>query len=273
MFDTPSAKRARVYFMISLVLSAVLAVSHTLVMAFFYDESLFVYDRVSPFPAIIYGISAGVIVLLLVSMFSLKSNELCTKHLPQNRFSTFCSLLCGFLLIASLLLNVVNTVRDIYPTPASWRIVSLVFALPAALYFIASSFKTDADPKRLAWLSMCVIIWAGFYLISLYFEIDSPIKSPVRILNQLSLLAVMLAMVFETRILLSVARPRLYFAVTLGAVLLIALASVSDIALTIAGLRPASADSAFRLAEIAMMLYFSARLGQTLWYDGKIEEE
>ena len=272
MFDTPSAKRARVYFMISLVLSAVLAVSHTLVMAFFYDESLFVYDAVSPFPAILYGISAGLVVLLLISIFTLKADELCAKPLLQNRFSTFCSLLCGFLLIASLLLNVVNALRDIYPEPTTWRIVSLVFALPAAMYFIASSLKNDADPKKLAWLSMCVIVWAGFYLISLYFDIDSPIKSPVRILNQLSLLAVMLAMVFETRILLSVARPRLYFAVTLSAVLLLALANVSDIALIIAGVRLPSEDSAFRLAQIAMMLYFGARLGQYLWYDGKIEE-
>ena len=103
------------------------------------------------------------------------------------------------------------------------------------------------------------IIWATIYLMT-YFDMSSPLNSPIRVSNQLSLITIMLYFTFEARYLLGKPKPRFYFPVALLAILFIPMSAVSDVILTFAGIRPSTQETVFRIAEVAIMLFITARL-------------
>jgi hypothetical protein len=249
----------KLFFIITAVLSAAAALIQTYLFYAYYDEGLNLYKTGATLTGFFY---IGVFICTLFcasSYFILKKTEM--KILPPpDRFVTFTAILSGFQLAASVLFNVFYFVSGKYTGMTAFRAAVFIVSVPAAAYFIITALSNKPKKNVLVLCCFSAIIWATIYLMSIYFDMSSPLNSPIRILNQLSLITIMLYFTFEARYLIGKPKPRLYFPVALSAMLFIPMASVSDMFLTFAGFRPSTQETVFRIAEVAIMLYITARL-------------
>lgn len=249
----------KLFFLITAALSAAAALLQTYLFYAYYEEGLNLYKTGATKPGVFY---IGVFICALFcasAYFILKKSE--TKILPPpDRFIIFTAILSGFQLAASVMFNVFYYVSGTYTGMTALRAAVLIAAIPASVYFIITALSSK--PKRNVLMLCCfsTIIWATVYLMSIYFDMSSPLNSPIRILNQLALITIMLYFTFEARYLLGKPKPRLYFPAALLAMLFISMASGSDMFLTFAGIRPSSPETVFRIAEVAVMLYITARI-------------
>lgn len=271
MEENSAYKTARIYFIISLIITAAASVAHAVIMASCYDESMFFYNTGVSAPWILYACSAAALIFFATSLLAVKKDGLTGAYIPLNRMSTFTSLLAGFQLLAAVIINILNISSGEYGAPSNFRMAALILAVPASCYFIVSAMASKPNTRMLPWLSMAVIVWSAVYLMSVYFEMTTPLTSPARILNQLTLVCIMLYFVFETRYLLGRAMPKVYLAVSMAAMLVIGLSTISDMSLTLLGIRVAGKDTIIRMAEAAIMLYIASRAGQLLWHKPESE--
>lgn len=90
------------------------------------------------------------------------------------------------------------------------RTLSDIFAVTAALYFLLPAFKSrPAHPARVV-CGFGGVVFFIFRLLVLYYDVSTPINSPVRMFDQMATVAAMLFLVYELRFLLSDPRPRIY---------------------------------------------------------------
>ena len=267
--ETKKSAAPKLFFVTASVLTIAAMVIQTLLFIKFYDERLNLYNtEISGVPGIFYTAIFIASLFCAASYFAAKDNER-TKILPApDRFVVFSSILCGFQLAAAVFFNIYYYMTGIYTGITLLRVVVLITAVPAAAYFIITAFSPKPNENILVICGFSVIIWAALYLMCVYFDMSSPLNSPVRILEQLSLITIMLYFVFEIRFLLKKPRPRLYLPVSLLAMLFISLSSVSDLILTFSGFRSSTQDTVFGIFQAAAALYITARV-RSFFMDGK----
>jgi len=262
-------KIPRIYFFAALVFALVAAAAQTVVFITNYDESTMLYNLDAAAPTVLYTAVIVILIAMTTLIFAVKKGELSTRLQPSDRITAFTALLAGFQLIAAALLHGVYYFSDTYELNPSYRgyltIVMLITAAIAGCYFISTAIASDKSRKSVQFFGIFVILWAALYLMDIYFEMNAPLNSPIRILSQISLIAIMLVFLCEVRLLIGIPKPRLYLISALAAIIIIALSSVSDIVLTVMGIRANGKDTIFRIAEIAIMLYLIARVRQYLW--------
>ncbi|MDD4772560.1 MAG: hypothetical protein PHZ09_03025 [Eubacteriales bacterium] len=259
--ETKKTAAPKLFFVTASVLAVAATVIQTLLFINFYDERFNFYNtEISGIPEIFYTAVFIASLFCAASYFAVKDNEQ-TKILPvPDRFVVFAAILCGFQLAAAVLFNIYYYITGIYTGITLLRVVVLITAIPAAAYFIITAFSPDPKENILIVCGFFVIIWAALYLMCVYFDMSSPLNSPVRILEQLSLITIMLYFVFEIRFLFKKPRPRLYLPVSLLAMLFISLSSISDLILTFAGFRASTQDTVFGITQAAAALYITARV-------------
>ncbi|MHB1154752.1 MAG: hypothetical protein ACYCWE_19155 [Eubacteriales bacterium] len=246
------------------ITTAVLAVAATLIQTILfysdYDEKLNLYNTGVTLPGILY-IAVFIAALFCAAAYFITKDNAQTQILPPpDRFVVFAAILSGFQLLASVLFNLYYYMTGMYTGMTSLRTAVLITAIPAAVYFIITAMSRNPKKTVLILCGFFTIIWAALYLMCIYFDMSSPLNSPIRVLNQLSLITIMLYFIFEIRYLLGKPRPRFYLPASLLAMLFISLSSVSDLLLTFAGFRTSTNDTVFRIAEVAILLYITARL-------------
>lgn len=251
----------KLFFMITCVLTVTAILIQTVLFINYYDENLNLYKtEITGIPKIFYMAIFISSLFCAASYFAINENER-TKILPTtDRFVVFASILSGFQLSAAVLFNIYYYLTRIYTGITLLRIAVLITAVPAAAYFIVTAFARRPKEKALIICGFFTIIWAALYLMCVYFDMSSPLNSPVRILEQLSLIIIMLYFVFEVRFLLLKPRPRLYLPVSLLSVLFIYLSSVPDLILTFAGFRASTQDTVFGITQAAVAIYITARV-------------
>ena len=229
-----------------------------------YDEALHLYERDFSLPGLIYGvffllISAGFVFFCLQ-----KKDSLPTEIGRVDRTCAFFSLFSGILLLAAAVYNVMRILDTPPEIPSTIRIFALAMTIPAACYFIASAWIAKPSRPLTSLLGMFVLCWLALYLMSVYFELDSSLKSPERILRQLGLALLMVHFLYEIRYLLGIPMPRLYFATGCAAILMVGLSALPDAVVTLLQKRAITDNSMFSLTMTAMGLYIFARMLSTL---------
>jgi hypothetical protein len=251
----------RLYFIITAILSAAAVSVQTYLFFAYYEENLNLYKAGAQLPGIFY------ICIFISALFCTSSSFIFRKDSsahslpPAGRFVSFAAILSGFLLLASVLLNSWYYLSGVYTAVTPLRAAAYIAAVPASFYFIITAMSRAPKQNVIVLLGITAIIWAALYLMCIYFDMTSPLNSPIRILNQLSLITIMLYLTFEVRYLLGAPRLNLYFPVALLAMLFISMSSVSDIILTFSSVRASSQETVFRVTEAAIMLYIAARAG------------
>lgn len=271
----------RLYFAGAAALGAAAAVFQTFLYYAWYDESLNLYKNGSP--AFVFYCAAAVCVLFLVSFIiaagksepelDISGGDGYESALPStgSRFMVFASVLCGFQLSSSSIIDAYYYFKGEYTGLTALKAAAMVLAVAASLYFF---FNASRRPKKkvLQYLSFAVIIWAVVYLMSIYFDMSAPLNCPVRILNQMALIGIMLYFTFEARCLLGRPKLRFYFAAAFATVFMISMNSIPDMIITFAGYRQVGQDTLFRVAEISILLYIIARIRSFALYGATGEQ-
>ena len=240
----------------------------TFIFLFYYEESVSLYAAGTKIPAVYSGCIFGMTAIVLLLSLFIKKGSIPGDMPAADRLTSFFAMLSGLLFLAAAAFTVYLHIMGGQFSLSYLRIAATALAVLASFYFFATAVARSPKRTPYVFMGLLVIVWAIVYLMCIYFEMDSPLNNPVRELNQRSLILIMLYFLFELRYVLNrrdgvtssvLPKPKLYFAISIIAMLMVLPASVSDIILTFSGVRAVGADTYFRMAEASVVLYIFAR--------------
>ena len=135
-----------------------------------------------------------------------------------------------------------------------------VLAFPAAIYYFSVAFSGRTKSKFAPFLSFFPVVWTLIYLMSVYFENGMIINSPIKTLEQLALISLMLYQLFESRAMLERSKGSLYFGISNITVILLSAAFVSKLIPLFTGEQTISIAFAYTIYFGVSALYVFARI-------------
>lgn len=244
------------YFRISVLLTLLAALGQSLLYFLSFDTALYLYER-GPLPTILGVCIAAAVVFMLSYIFAVKK-EAAPESLPApGRNVTFTAALSGFFILATLILTLLYSLNGLETDALSspLAVAANVFSIPAACYFFVTALNPSPNPKAHALLGCTLVIWLILYTLSSYFHMNFSINSPLKIYNQMALLAAMFYFLQEVRYPLERQRPAQHRAFGFIAMLLLAVSSLPTLLLTFAFRISITSDTIYYLAELAMAFY------------------
>ncbi len=259
---------------IAAVFITVLFTALQIILSFlYYEEEVNLYISGTSLPNYFNIAFAVVLIVIFIISFFIKKDSIPSKLPAADRLTCFFAMLTGFIFIISAFFSVYYYHSGRYTSISEQRIAVIILSVTASVYFIITAVA--AHPRRTPYVfcGFFVIIWACIYLICIYFEMDAPLNSPMRISNQISLLVIMIYFLYELRYMLvlndspssALPKPRLYFVFSIIAFVIVLPVSINDIVLTFSGFRSSGINTYYRIAEFAIALYIFARCRSAVW--------
>ena len=186
----------------------------------------------------------------------------------------FSAMFTGFLLLAHDFYLIYVSASDNWaaigpllgrPQTASVTMASAVFtlcliilAIPAAIYFFKTA-QGNTNPSYPIFATMAVI-WFVMFALHAYFDASIAFNSPIKVLRILTILALAIYAIQETRRTLDIPMPRVYFPTAYLAILLGLSHAISD-AVMLGAHKIALPEGYLGIAvELAYVLYINARV-------------
>ena len=252
------------YFVFALIIGAALAIVHTVILFKYYDTSAFLFETGAGKITTPFYIVAFIVVVSFFSIF-ITARKINTKQLDLPKMTSplmFVSAMCGFMMLASLLLGFIYPSQTATATQLAgiFSVLLKVFSIPAALYFFSLLFTSEGSYAAKTVLGFFPILWCILNLMCIYFDQSTPINNPIRVLSQVVMIAVMAYFLLEQRFRIGKPAAKAYFVFANIAVFLIVMTIIPEIVLTFSGKWQASSETAALLSQICFGLYISARL-------------
>lgn len=246
----------------ALLFAAVVIVLHTLLVRKYFEVDVALFETGTYLPKILYAAVAvyTVLCIFLGFFFQKTRREKPLKRAHLTGISLYTGLLCGFAMIASAVIYVLDMVGSgnmiLFDTASDIVTAALIICtVPAAAYFIISAFGGGYRNKPAVVCGMFTVIWMALLLLKLYFEMDVSLNSPTRILRQLAVIAVMFYMLQELRYRIGIKRHALFRAFSALAVLFVGLSASSDITVMLRGGASDSVSTVFSYVVWCVGLY------------------
>lgn len=137
----------------------------------------------------------SLVCLFVLSVISFKGHNI-KENKIRSLLGTGLSFVCGAVVLTSSLLMLIEATK--LGSGEKFSMLLLAASIPTALYFVYIPFEDS-------YLKLCDIfgffppIWNAFLLLRIYFDKTAAINDPLRILCQISVVAVMLALLLELR--------------------------------------------------------------------------
>ena len=262
------------YTAVSVIAGLLLAIARTAVSLAYLEPGIEMYAHGTPLPAIVSACTVLCAIAVCSAAFCrLYDNPAADNDAPISQFTLFCSMFCGFLMLAYDLFLIYETASSNWdaigpligrPQTAAVTMASavftlclMVFAIPAAIAFFetAQGVRKPSQP----FFETAVVVWLVMFALHAYFDASIAFNSPVKIMRILTLLALALYAIFETRRSLDIALPRIHFASAFLAIFLGLTHVISDAVLLGAG-KIVLAEGYLGIAvEAAYVLYILSR--------------
>lgn len=274
---TPTKKLILGYTAFSAAAGLVLAILRSVISLSHLEPGIEMYAHGTLLPTVLHLVIAlCAIAVCTVGLRPLYDNPATQKDAPISQFTLFSSMFCGFLLLAYDLFLVYETASSNWDAigpligrpqtaavtlaSATFTLCLMLFAIPAAICFLKTA-QGKIKPSH-PFFETAVVIWLVMFALHAYFDASIAFNSPTKILRILTVLALALYAICETRRSLDIALPRVYFPVAFLSVLLGLTHAISDAVLLGAG-KIVLAEGYLGIAvELAYVLYILARLLQ-----------
>lgn len=239
------------------------------------ESGIEMYAHGTVLPAVIHVL----IVLCAIAVCTAGIRRLCDNSAadndaPPSQFTMFSAMFCGFLLLAYDLYLIYETASANWnaigpligrPQTAAVTMASAVFTLCLMVFAIPSAiafFKTAQGVRRPSqpFFETMTVIWLIMFALHAYFDATIAFNSPTKILRILTLLALALYAIFETRRSLDIPLPRIYFPAAYLAILLGLTHGISDAVLLAAGKIVLPEGFLGIAVELAYVLYILSRM-------------
>ncbi len=240
----------------TVILSVIGMIFETAAILFGYDPTMRVFKLGSK----IASASVAALFILSIAMISI---AICVGKLGKMRAKTSNSGLAdvlssigGFAMAASSVFFLVESWNATGPLKIFTIILVLVSA-PTALYFFLG---TENNDTKTTVLSFFPPIWNATCLVRLYFDSETAINDPVRILLQITLVTVMLALMYELKLHIK-GTGKLMFTVTASLATILACSSFASVMILFVIVKVGSAaDVLLSAGTLLISLYLLMRL-------------
>lgn len=255
------------YTAVSIAAGIALAVWRMILIYQYYDpyNDEFSHDSDTMFKTLGY-VMLGVVLLMLTSYFFLRKESFERFSPSANQVSVFSSSLCGFVFVAVGILVIVYYAGSVFGrSGGGWffkaaQIISFFSLFGAAAYFIFSASTSYCESKIKKGLSFFPALWALSYLSCSYINANYIYNDPNRIFCNVSLSALLLFFLFETRNTVSVPQNPMRFAFSLVAMVCVLTYMIPLLFLTAFWEIPLTLESLFEAVECGAVIYIFAVL-------------
>ncbi len=238
------------------IFSVIGMIFETCAILFGYDANMRVFklgSKIAP---------ASVAALFILSIAAV-SLAICVGKLGKMRtkasnsgLSDIVSSVGGFAMAASSVMFLVESWKETGPLKL-FTVILVLLSVPTALYFFLG---TDKNDRFTTVLSFFPPIWNAVCLVRLYFDSETAINDPVRILLQVTLVSVMLALMYELKLRVK-ETGKLMFTVTVPLATVLSCASFMSVILLFVIVRVGSiANVLLSAGSLLMSLYLLMRL-------------
>jgi len=259
--SAPKAVRGCYY--LTLIASLIGAAIQMILLLSEYDTAIGMYRRDSVLAGIFIGFVILVTVLILAApLLSRREPPLSVETLPApDTPLIFASTLCGFILVAVLILQSItalpfgglNVASDYF-----WLAV-LVLSIPSAVYFFLPALPIKRKEGLEKALSFFPVLWCMTYLMCVYFDKSAALSSPVRILTQLAMIASMLFFLSELAIRVGRGCSRFLAPIINCAIFFSAICAIPLISVAFINQWVLKADILYSAVQLCFLTYFIAR--------------
>ena len=252
------------YLIFSLIVAAVFTFIQTDLLFLHYDTEIFLFSRDTNLPDILYPALAVCAAVVATSMILLRKETFPEQITEPKNITTFISAFCGLTFLVLFGYNIYKLVIDtgsFFPdVPSALKLGSSILAFPSGMYFLIIALKRNPYKKPTAMFGLCVVIWGILNLMGEYFTMNSPLNDPVRVIHQLSYIAIMLFYLYDAGYSAEIYKPVLYQMFGYLSIIFISFSSIPAIILNLFNLKPLSIDMMSCYVEFCLLLFIICRM-------------
>ncbi|MBE6687285.1 MAG: hypothetical protein E7591_08705 [Ruminococcaceae bacterium] len=221
--------------MLALILVAValvLAGFRTILVCSSYDIEASHFDNGNPLPDIFNYILFALTVCVIIILFLCKKGELPSDIGVTGNVTKFFAGAVAFCSLWGGLYSFTKTVSipDVMQTRAQQLgNIQALLSLGVFIYFVFNAFSNEKHVKIKSVFGLVTILWHVLFVLTIYFDMTTPLNAPVKVLFQFAVLASMFYINYEMRFFVNIPQPRAYVAASLVSVVFLLSASVSMI--------------------------------------------
>jgi len=255
------SRKKQGYVMLLLVFAVLAMLAQATAVMLGYDAAMRVYKLGNPIGMLTGWMLAVMACVHLSSFFTLKGdNEPSGWEIPPcDQLTAFFAAVGGILTTLSSFFLAWET-KQATGSLSTMSVLLVLASLPAAAYFVLTGLRMKEGEPILTSLGFFPVLWLAFCLMRCYFEEKAVINDPLRVLFQLSLVAVMLAFLGELKMRVGKKGARLFFGAAGVAVILGLSSVVSMVLLRVVVHRLSNGELLLTLSELALCLYLFLRV-------------
>ena len=268
MFDKKTANQ-RIFAFAVLALSLIFSILFTVIVNSYYEQDVQFFKYGAVFPQIVCWLVFLVSAAIIAKGFLDKAaNGYKSNYNKSTPLAVFGSVFTGLIMLVTavneciafitpsesqMIENIVNSSSE-NAAPFDLRIPIIIFTFISAAYFLLQPFVKKIKP-----LGIVFIVRMALYIVQGYFSKLSPLNSPVRILEQMSCIAIMIYFVYEVRFIVSEDRPKHYLTFAPAAIFITAVSSVSQICGSFSGIFSYDGHTFNAILRFALLMYMISR--------------
>ena len=247
------------------------AVIYIILLSVYYEKDVqfFRYKAFLPsaFPYLTFIIAAA---LIVIGYFDKKAAGFDANYNKQTPLMVFGSVLSGLLLTVSAVNEIFSFINPSESemeiraraaeklaqnaAPFDLTIPIIIFSLISAVFFLVQPFK-----KKFRYLGIAFVIRMALYVVQGYFSKASPLNSPVRIMDQMSCVLIMIYFIYDVRFIVGEGRPRYYLAFAPAAIFVTGISSIGKVVCTFTGLFDYNGNTYSAMFRFAVFVYMLSR--------------
>ncbi|MBR5515933.1 MAG: hypothetical protein IKU52_06995 [Clostridia bacterium] len=241
-----------------------------------YEITVHRFETGAVLPEILNYLLFAYVCISLLLFAAVKKNSLPNTLGKTNIVTSFFAAITGVFSIASGIYSINSTIlnnastsnqtafatRDIPINKALlFGKIQAVLSIAVFIYFIFTAFSKEKHTKIKTIFGIFSIVWHVMFIMAIYFDMNTPLNAPVKVLFQFACMASMFYIIYEIRFLTGIGKPRLYVPVSLIAVTFLCISSTSMLAGKLCGtVTVGILDTLLCLQQLAAAGYILARL-------------
>ena len=203
----------------------------------FYEADIFLYAHGTALPTL-FGVALALFVAVVLAYCSLCRCEEYDDKLAKTSALSFvfgiltaaCVIMAGVMEYTAYKLRA-SDLMYIAQKEDKFIVFSSILAFVAFIYFLVPA-KLN---KLKALLGSVTVVWHILYLLSVYFDMTSPLNDPMRLMNEFALVGIMMYLTVEIRYLCGIPKKGFYVGVSVVAITLLLGSSVSNLLFAFGG--------------------------------------
>ena len=201
----------------------------------YYEADVYLYAHGTVLPTVFAVLLSLFIIAVLVYCSLCKCEGYSDKLAKCSVFSRFFGLLTSAALVAVGIYDFIGynemTSQLMYVEQKQDKFIfwSCVLSFGAFIYYFIFAVVPEKLNKLKTFLGCITVVWHILYLLSVYFDMTSPLNDPIRLMNEFALVGIMMYLTVEIRYLCGIPKKGFYIGASVVAFTLLFCSSVSNL--------------------------------------------